>query len=220
MNLQPIADILRPTLHLLPGTSLGTSIANANIMLALGILMVGFLLYFTIMALRNYLPSKKRAYSHIPGPPVLPVLGHIPLFFPSVRLGRLHQVRDSIREKYGPMAYIQLFGKDVILLSDAESSLHVLRDTDDFKRSDTFQKRATGVFKYPLFLMPTDDMWRKHRKYMQPGFGPSQLRHGLEATNDALDTLFDIWNTHLHSDASAKDSSLAVLRADISHVAS
>ncbi|KAJ3399611.1 Cytochrome P450 4V2, partial [Chytridiales sp. JEL 0842] len=82
-----------------------------------------------------------------------------------------------------------------------------------FKRSDTLQAQAVGIFKYALFSMPTGDMWKKHRKYMQPGFGPAQLRHAFETTNDALDILFDIWNTHL---SSAKES----FRTDISHVAS
>jgi cytochrome P450 len=65
----------------------------------------------------------------------------------------------------------------------------VLNKNEEFVRNDMFRRLLTGVAKYALFLIPDSRSveWRQHRKFLQPGFGPTHLRHSVQVTNDVMD---------------------------------
>jgi cytochrome P450 len=49
-----------------------------------------------------------------------------------------------------------------------------------------------------LFCLPTsgreNDQWRRHRKNLQPAFGPTFLRYGVDVTKDIVKSLFTTIN--------------------------
>jgi cytochrome P450 len=170
----------------------------------------------------------KRNYSHIPGPKPYPILGTLPLIYHYSRKRQSHLFRDYLLETYGTIAYVPVFGADVIYLSDADAARQVLNDTEQFVRSNSFQYMAKGLFKYPLFMLPTGEVWKKHRKFLQPGFGPTHLRSAVDSTNRVMDTLFEIWDKTLESANGGGGGSLGsnpvtgdgTLLTDMFHVAS
>ncbi|KAJ3194759.1 hypothetical protein HK101_001930 [Irineochytrium annulatum] len=114
----------------------------------------------------------------IPGPAPYPILGNMPLIMQYS--GRVHELREDLRKKYGPIYRLHFtFGRSVIAIGDAVAARKVL-NSDKYSRSG-------------FFLTFTPDIF-KHRKFLQPGFGPSHLRHALVSTNQVLDGLFTIWN--------------------------
>ncbi|KAI8854069.1 cytochrome P450 [Chytridium lagenaria] len=97
---------------------------------------------------------------------------------------KLHERYARMRRECGPISRSQIVGGiHFITVTEAETCRQVR----------LIVPMAEGIFKYGLFIMPTDELWRKHRKFLQPGFGPSQLRRALEATNVTMDKLLNLW---------------------------
>lgn len=39
---------------------------------------------------------------------------------------------------------------------------------------------------FALFVIPGGDVWKKHRKYLQPGFGPTHLQHTAKVAHETM----------------------------------
>jgi cytochrome P450 len=157
---------------------------------------------------------KPRKNTTLPSPTRYPLIGNLPYIFTNILEQTHHETLDRGQKEFGDMFIMDMFGMQILQLSDAESIKIVLNSTQKLIRSNFITVLTEGIFKYALFVMPSDDTWKKHRKFLQPGFGPAHLRHGLEATNQTLDTLCDIWDAKL---ASASTSSII---SDLFEVAS
>ncbi|KAI8929120.1 cytochrome P450 [Entophlyctis helioformis] len=74
----------------------------------------------------------------------------------------------------------------MVIVSDAEAAKQILNNTVDFSRNPFFQNVGKGLSDYALFTIPSGNMWKKHRKLLQPAFGPSHLRHAAIATSEVV----------------------------------
>ncbi|KAJ3169087.1 Thromboxane-A synthase [Irineochytrium annulatum] len=152
----------------------------------------------------------RRKEPRIPGPFTWPIFGD--MFLIISYTGRFHDLRSDMRRKYGPIYRLRgASGRSLVTVSDADAAKKLLT-SDSFLRSGRPLLICPDIFKSVLFFMPTDTPWRKHRKFLQPGFGPTHLRHSLVATNEAMDNLLNIWEL--------TTSGNATHQTDIYHVAS
>lgn len=95
------------------------------------------------------------------------------------------------------------------LSSDPTTIKQVLSNGTDFVRDQNFQNGSEGIAKYALFMLPThtpghEMLWKKHRKLLQPAFGPYHLKALVEITSNVCNSLFsslkktDLKNINLH----------------------
>jgi cytochrome P450 len=83
------------------------------------------------------------------------------------------------------------------MIADPVSARYILTHSDTFKRTDITQNLATGIFKYALFFMPTDDIWKKHRRLLETGFGYGHLKRVGDVTGNVMGELFGVWEEEL-----------------------
>ncbi|KAJ3404440.1 hypothetical protein HDV05_007184 [Chytridiales sp. JEL 0842] len=164
--------------------------------------------------IRRFYQARRRL-AHIPGPIPLPIFGDIFLIRKFLKDRKGHELRDHMRTTYGKISKLHILGMDVVAVADANAAKQVLNNSEQFLRSDSFLNLATGLFKYALFILPTSPVWKKHRKFIQPGFGPTHLRHAVDATNQVMDALFSVWDQKLDSKTSS-----SVLEVNMFHVSS
>ncbi|KAJ3176897.1 hypothetical protein HK101_010360 [Irineochytrium annulatum] len=156
----------------------------------------------------------------VPGPPTSPYDGNRELL--SKYIGKNHLLRPLLRAEYGNIYRLVMVNRIVmVVVCDAEAAKRIL-SSDKFARRGHAQKLVDDMFESVLFIMHTGDAWRKHRKFLQPGFGPTHLRHSLVATNKVLDGLCEIWDQHLTARApgSGAPGSGEQYVTDLFHVAS
>jgi cytochrome P450 len=104
-------------------------------------------------------------------------------------------MREFLRQHYGSITNFETFGVTFVEFADAESAKKVLTAPSDILvRSDFALGISKGLFRYALFILPTSDVWKKHRKFLQPGFGPAHLRHTVDASNEIMDQLSELWD--------------------------
>ncbi|KAI9206912.1 cytochrome P450 [Polychytrium aggregatum] len=127
----------------------------------------------------------------IPGPKSWPFIGEFLTIGKYIADRRVHMFFHDIQEKYGPIGTVHILGRTSVLISDADEIKRVLKGDDkcEFIRSEEFQLTHKGIAHYALFLIPTGDVWKRHRKFLQPGFGPVQLRAAAEASNQYMDLM-------------------------------
>ncbi|KAJ3301233.1 Cytochrome P450 4d2 [Kappamyces sp. JEL0829] len=117
-------------------------------------------------------PQKKA----IPGPLLVPLVGDLGMF-PYLFAAQTHLYREQRRAQYGNIFKTGLFLHTGYVVSDADAAKHILSDSNVFRRtSQSLARFAVGILDNALFIMSTDEVWKKHRKLLQPAFGPSHLR--------------------------------------------
>jgi len=141
------------------------------------------------------LSPRKENQKQIPGPKGIPLLGDTTLL---IKEKKMHQYREDNRIKYGDIYQTQIFNNTVIILSDADAAKKILTDKNFF-RSNTLQKLGSGILDNALFVMPTDDQWKLHRKLLQPSFGPSHIREAASQTVTVTNSLVSIWNEKIET---------------------
>ncbi|KAJ3258563.1 hypothetical protein HK103_003523 [Boothiomyces macroporosus] len=147
---------------------LGTAVASAIALISL---------YKWVKKLLNPL-------SRMPSTPSYPFLLHLfhPLYFNKLKTKNSAQIHVhltiEIAEKYGPIVNYDspILGQRV-LISKAEDAKRILTDQTNFVRGGLFEELFEGMIDHALFGYRTGHQWKRHRKLIQPAFGPSHLRH-------------------------------------------
>ncbi|KAI8818462.1 cytochrome P450 [Fimicolochytrium jonesii] len=109
----------------------------------------------------------------------------------------LSEFLNKQQDDLGPLWNLNTFGVYTPIISDPATAKRVMTETSTFVRDDTFEIAATGVLRYGLFLIPSGDLWKKHRKLLQPAFSPSHLRLGAKVSVENTDNLLSTWRKHL-----------------------
>ncbi|KAI8810547.1 cytochrome P450 [Cladochytrium replicatum] len=147
---------------------------------------------FRAFVMRNFASQKYLLHQTLPGPPVLPILGNFLNLLDTLETGENHLESQDRLEKYskGGTSLIQqqTFGRMAVISGDAELCKMILAKGT---RADRFQRLGWDMIEYGLFAMPSGDIWKAHRKGIQPGFGPSHLRHTFTVTNAVAKVLVD-----------------------------
>ena len=125
---------------------------------------------------------------------------------PSAIFDRLEGIRASINRKSHTyfmlwarklnfkMFKIQvLSSKRSVMICDASSAKQILTGKE-FIRPDTFQKVVEGILDHALFVLATGEDHKRHRKLIQPGFGPSHLKAAARVSVNKSDELISVWN--------------------------
>ncbi|KIK95117.1 hypothetical protein PAXRUDRAFT_827339 [Paxillus rubicundulus Ve08.2h10] len=108
-----------------------------------------------------------------PGPPRLPFLGN------ALSIDRVTPwlIYTAWAEKYGPLVYVRLVGKDVIIINSEEVARALLDE-----RSSIYSDRphfVTNEFfglDFNSAFLPYGDKWRFHRKLLHQTFRPSSVQ--------------------------------------------
>ncbi|KAJ3399124.1 Cytochrome P450 4d2, partial [Chytridiales sp. JEL 0842] len=181
-----------------------------------GFALVVSLAAVTVTALLAYDHYYIRKNPTIPGPPRVPFIGSILYGISYLLKGKDHELRDHLYAKYGTVVRQSFFGFEGVQITDPE---FISKDFSSLKRAELSKAVTIGIFQNALFLLPNDDLWRKHRKYIQPGFGPSHLRQVVDASNHLTNILCGIWDAKLPVGAFNADGKKSKLRCNLFHVA-
>ncbi|KAJ3039651.1 Cytochrome P450 3A4 [Rhizophlyctis rosea] len=130
----------------------------------------------------------------VPGAYELPIFGNFLQAYPYIRNHQFNELTEQWVAKYGNIVSLKFFQRQVIITRDPDVAKRVLNPstTDpEFKRPDNSK---IFVIPYMLFALGTDDLWKSHRKFLQPAFGPSHLRYALDVSNEVLDELEERWD--------------------------
>ncbi|EGF81331.1 hypothetical protein BATDEDRAFT_34893 [Batrachochytrium dendrobatidis JAM81] len=155
-----------------------TTVASASIVtLAAGLAIVSYL--------QNY-------YVRIPGPYAYPIIGSGLEVAKYSKEGNYHLFLAWMRT-FGPITRINIFMKNVVVTTDAALIKRATTSSTEFWRDPAFSKIAHSLLDNGLFTLPTGDVWKRHRKNLQPAFAPSHLRQAAKITRERIETLGDYW---------------------------
>lgn len=174
---------------------------------------------FVALATLYYLKSKR-------------IQNHPPLFkstsFFSFVLGALPDIIHFQSKQALPDFFVQLNksdllclleipGKTIISVARPDVIKSVLTRQNDFKRDALLQNMFQGIGTWSLFVIPTNDVWFRHRKLLQPAFGPTHLKYGFECTNLCFNVLAKSWHGLLKNNSVTVDihKHLACMTLDI-----
>ncbi|KAI8903053.1 cytochrome P450 [Gorgonomyces haynaldii] len=111
-----------------------------------------------------------------------PVFGIISKIAQHKRNGTIHLFLQQFADK--PISKFRPFlGATVFTIADPAVAKQILTDSAHFGRGIVFQNAAIDIMPMALFLIPSGEMWKQHRKLLQPGFGPVHLKHALEVSS-------------------------------------
>ncbi|KAJ3063780.1 hypothetical protein HK102_008386, partial [Quaeritorhiza haematococci] len=124
----------------------------------------------------------------------LPYFGHLFRVIPFALSLRTYKWPDYISSKYGPIAQFRMVGRATVLINDATVGKRILTAKEsDFFRNDFFQKVFEGIAPSGLFVLPSGETWKRHRRLLQPAFGPAMLRTALGVTVECAERLLGVW---------------------------
>ncbi|KAJ3100462.1 hypothetical protein HDU97_002199 [Phlyctochytrium planicorne] len=123
-----------------------------------------------------------------------PFIGHTPDMLKYAKDRKSHVRNQKIKKEKGSIHRTQLIGgMHWVVVSDAQAVKQVFCSPDVLRRSDFVMPLSKGIFLTGLFIMPTDDLWKKHRKAIVKSLGPSHVRNSVGIVNGVMDRLFAIW---------------------------
>ncbi|KAI8620380.1 cytochrome P450 [Chytriomyces sp. MP71] len=141
----------------------------------------------------SVITRKKRKGRSIPGPKGYPIFGSLFDFAAYGNRGKTADYFTALHEAHGDTVAINLMGRTLVLSRDLILTHKALTDPTSFRKTDFGAQRTKGITDNALFVMEDGEVWRHHRKFLQPAFGPQHLRHmGTVAREDA-GTLCEGW---------------------------
>ncbi|KAJ3228151.1 hypothetical protein HK099_006031 [Clydaea vesicula] len=119
----------------------------------------------------------------------LPFFGN---FFQFLKFGKINKLHDLFKEmnKDESIVTYSVFFDLGISTSKAELVKGIL-NSKSFVRDDFAVRLFDGISKYSLFVIPTSDLWKKHRKMIQPAFAPVHLERTFHVTMEVCERLFE-----------------------------
>lgn len=123
------------------------------------------------------------------GPPrdlPFPIVGHLPWLIKYTSRYAFHDFLGDLSHRYGDISAFTLFGSSFVTIERASEAKRILT-SNNFGRGDLLQSMFSGLLSFALFLLPSNDgLWKKHRKWIQPAFGPANVRFTLDASNTVM----------------------------------
>ncbi|KAJ3321602.1 hypothetical protein HDV06_004017 [Boothiomyces sp. JEL0866] len=137
-----------------------------------------------VVSIYKWIKKLFHPLSKLPSTPAYPFLLHLlhPLYYNKLKTKNSAQMHVhltlEIAKKYGPIVNYDspILGQRV-LISRAEDAKRILTDQTNYVRGSLFEDMFEGLLDHALFGYRTGDQWKRHRKLIQPAFGPSHLRH-------------------------------------------
>ncbi|KAJ3120969.1 hypothetical protein HK098_004092 [Nowakowskiella sp. JEL0407] len=160
--------------------------------------------------------GKVASLEDIPGTVGYPFVSIIPQLLPYLRIRRNDLFFYSLLDKYGDFCKILRDDKYLLLTADP-AILKTIANSESFIRKDFFQSVARDIAPYALFLIPDGDLWKKHRKGLQPAFGPIHLKNSCRVAIDVADHLFRVWDSDLEAGNCTRNviNDFTMLTADV-----
>lgn len=94
---------------------------------------------------------------------------------------------------------MQILNSQTIFIYEKEAAKQLLT-SKQFIKSNRFENITDGLLNNALFVLGTGEKHTRHRKLIQPGFGPSHLRQAVGITLKTCQKLIKIWNDKLNLD--------------------
>ena len=112
---------------------------------------------------------------------------------------------------YGKIFKFVGFGDTAYFVSDAPTAKRLMTDKT-FIKPEYFKNLTDGLLSNALFAMPTDATWFRHRKLLQPAFGPMHLRKAASTSVEKVRETIDYWKAQENDGVITLDN----IRDDIS----
>ena len=151
--------------------------------------------------------------NRIPGPTGWPIIGNM---LDGVRASSENDLSALLLEytkRYGRIFRMKLSPADTIyIISDALSIKLILTDKTMFGRTGVFRDAAIDLAPHALFVLPDSEEWTRHRKFIQPAFGPPHLRHTYSTVTQIMQILAN------HLELKLSTSSESHVKVDMHHL--
>ncbi|KAI9020627.1 cytochrome P450 [Hyaloraphidium curvatum] len=134
----------------------------------------------------------------VPGPPTWPIIGALPTFFEFIKRSRPGLGLAEIAKRHGPVARLTIPGGDGVIVSDPAIARRVLRgDGGKIVKGDETEHAMHDIAPKGLFVFADGPDWTRHRKRLQPAFGPVHLRNALGIASEIADKLYGIYDAKI-----------------------
>ncbi|KAL2914507.1 hypothetical protein HK105_206074 [Polyrhizophydium stewartii] len=127
----------------------------------------------------------------IPGPFRLPIAGNALALAKYANTGKSHELFHQYFTKYGAVFSLSAFGVLILAVRDPVLIHRALTDTTSFRRSERAGQRVPDIIGEALFVLPSGEQWKRHRKQLQPAFAPLQLRNAATVIDPVVGKLAD-----------------------------
>ncbi|KAI8800918.1 cytochrome P450 [Cladochytrium replicatum] len=166
------------------------------------------------------LPRNRNRFDSMPGlySKQLPFIGNLLQVFPFVAKRRIDLFFINVVQTVGPIARLKIPGLGTCYaISDVNAVRKILKGGSDrhpncFIRGTDIHRAAMDFSPFVLATLPSGPLWKKHRKAMQPAFGPVHLRRTFAVATDSIQKLLRNWSARIRL-ANETQSQLPVVKS-------
>jgi len=151
-------------------------------------------------------PGRLRALHELPGPPALPLVGHLL----QLQAPRVHQQLERWCARFGPLYTLRLGQRPVLVCADAEATAAALADRPEgFRRSSRLADVAAGLGLPAGVFVAEGEAWRRQRRVVMAAFDSNHVRRYHPALVGVAQQLGERWA------AAARAGRAVELQADL-----
>jgi cytochrome P450/NADPH-cytochrome P450 reductase len=126
----------------------------------------------------------------IPQPPTRPLVGNLP----DLDAGKGVLGMVEVAQEYGPIVRIQVFNRNIVVVSSQELVNEVCDETRFGKVLGTALREVREFAGDGLFTAETlEPNWQKAHRILMPAFGPAALRRMFSGMDDIAEQLMLKW---------------------------